>query len=569
MNSSHNNKFYILAFALAAALRFIQLGALPLTDAEAQWALQALSVAQGGKPLLGPQPGYILLTSLLFFIFESANFLARFWPALAGSLLVFAPWFFRKQFGERVALILAFFLAMDPGLVAISRTADGMMLALAFLLLAWAMWQNERPQWAGILGGIALLGGPSIWAGMLGLGLSWAIMQNIVTAPETESSQNGERIRREDFKVAAMYGGGTILVVGTLFLLSPNGLGAWLTSLEVYIRGWLNPSGVPATRLLLALLVYQPLALIFGIIGAVRGWMKHNRHAIAFSLWFLIMLVLALAYPARQSADLIWVLPPLWALAAGELSRHLRLPEIDRSETFGVAALSIVLLIFAWVNLTGMALIPAESPMLVNRLILLVGSLLLLGLSLALVAVGWATETATLGGVWGTVTMLGIYTLGAAWGATGLRTPLGVELWDSGPRVPQAGLLLETIDETSTWFSGDAHNLSVTISGVDSPALRWLLRHREVIEADFLDFTSAPPMALTPQTNDLSLASSYRGQDFVWRQVPNWDLDSKSGWPTWLTLRQVSQNSEKLILWVRNDLFFDGQESVGQEAGNQ
>ncbi|MBT7323583.1 MAG: hypothetical protein HN855_00310, partial [Anaerolineae bacterium] len=85
---------YFLAFLLALGLRFIQLGALPLTDTEATFALQALALARGSKPLLGAQPGYILLTSIPFYLFESTNFLARFFPALAGSLLVFSPYFF-------------------------------------------------------------------------------------------------------------------------------------------------------------------------------------------------------------------------------------------------------------------------------------------------------------------------------------------------------------------------------------------------------------------------------------------------------------------------------------------
>ena len=50
---------YALAFILAIGLRFIQLGAMPLTDIEAAPALQALQIAQGLKPALSPYPFYI------------------------------------------------------------------------------------------------------------------------------------------------------------------------------------------------------------------------------------------------------------------------------------------------------------------------------------------------------------------------------------------------------------------------------------------------------------------------------------------------------------------------------
>jgi predicted membrane-bound mannosyltransferase len=114
---------YALAFLLALGLRLTQLGAMPLTDVEAAPALQALHIAQGLKPALSPHPLYILSTSVLFFLFGGGtNFLARLVPALAGSALVFAPLLLgRITLRARPSLILAFFIALDPGLTAISR----------------------------------------------------------------------------------------------------------------------------------------------------------------------------------------------------------------------------------------------------------------------------------------------------------------------------------------------------------------------------------------------------------------------------------------------------------------
>src|SRR5512145_1476175 len=135
---------YGLAFLIAIALRFIQLGAAPLTDSEATLALQALHLAQGQSPLLAPQAAYILFTSFFFAIIESTNFMARVVPALAGSALVFVPYLFREKLKPRPALILAFLFAIDPGLVALSRLSGGSILAVTFLLFAWGMWTNRR-----------------------------------------------------------------------------------------------------------------------------------------------------------------------------------------------------------------------------------------------------------------------------------------------------------------------------------------------------------------------------------------------------------------------------------------
>jgi len=566
---SRLNYLYFLAFLLAAALRFIGLGAIPLNDTEATWALQALSIAQGGKPLLGGQPGYILLTSIPFFLFESNNFLARFWPALAGSLIVFAPFFIREKLGERVALIAAFLLAAAPGLVAVSRQANGTMLAVSFMVFAWVTWQKKALQWAGIFAGIALLGGSAVWMGLLGLGLAWALAQNLLSSEnveESEASPKDERNRKDDLIFAALYTGGTILLLGTLFLLSPNGLSAWLSSLIDYLRGWRFSSGVPILRMLGGLIAYYPFALLFGIASIWRGLAKRDSDSIVLSLWAATALILAIIYPGRQVSDLIWSALPLWILSAKEITHHLRLPAFDRNETLGVFALTIILLSFAWINLAGVGILPGNAELTSNRLILLGGSVALLILSLALIAFGWSLETATLGGTWGSALMLGLYTFGVAWGSTGLRTPKGMELWDSAPRISQAGLLLETIQQTSTWSRGDAQSLKITINEVNSPALLWVLRNHNAEEKSALDLMASPELVITSEAGNPELAASYRGQDFVWRKSTDWA--SATNWSKWLVLRDLPQTSERIIFWARNDLFFDSQ-NQGAEAGIQ
>ena len=581
---SRHNYLYPIAFLLAVALRFIQLGALPLTDIEANWALQALALARGEKILLGAQPGYILFTSLPFYLFESTNFLARFVPAFAGSFLVFLPYFLhksphpnlppegegtvlsplgeerRERARERVALIAAFLLAMAPGLVAVSRQANGTMLTITFGAFAWVLWQKGKIRWAGIFAGVALLGGAKVWMGLLGIGLTWTLAQNLLPAEDVEeeqASQNHARIDHTDLKVAAIFMGGTILLVGTQLFLSPNGLSAWFASLADYLSGWRYASGVPILRALGGLFAYYPLALFFGSISIWRAFRENNRTDLALSLWSAVALVLALIYPARQVGDLIWATLPLWILSAKELNRHLHAPEFDRNETLGVFALTVILLIFSWLNLASAGILPGNVQITSQHQFLLAGSIALLILSLALIAFGWSVEVATLGGIWGITFGLTIYTLGTAWGASGLRTQKGVEIWDNAPRVSQAGLLLQTVEDISTWSHGNAQILPITISGVNSPALSWVLRNYTVTEVVALDPTTAPELVITKQTDGVGLASAYRGQDFTWREEPDWELMNSI--PKWLVLREVPMTSEKIILWARNDLFFDSQ----------
>ncbi|MBI1792585.1 MAG: hypothetical protein HYR70_00150 [Chloroflexi bacterium] len=546
---------YLLAFVLALAVRLIRLGAWPLTDLEAKWALQALGVAQGTQPALGSQPAYVLLTSIFFFIFGGGtNFLARFVPALIGSALAFVPFLFRERLRPRPSLILAFFLALDPGLVALSRQAGSSILAITFLFFAWGFWEKKNTRWAGIFAGLALLSGPALWAGLLGLGLTWAIRQAWERGLRTESAQSPAR---SEWLSALWFGIGTLVFGGTLFFLSPNGLSAWMSALPEYIAGWQNPSGFSFGFLLFSLVVYQPLALILGLIALVRGWRYGSLRVKRLSLWALVTLLLALFYPARQASGLAWMLIPLWSLAALELTRNLNIFREERVEVLGVVSLSVLILTFSWLDFLALIQLPVPSDQTALRMGLLFGSLFLLVVSILLVAVGWSIRSARLGAIWGLVAVLSVYSLGAMFGAGGLRASPGSEFWSSGALPAEEYLLLTTVDQVSDWSKTNVNAQPITIVGIKSPALEWLLRKHKVEVVDSLDVSVSPPIIITTEQDNPGLAAGYRGQGFVWRQQPLWGNALLPDWMSWIVFRQMPQTSETIIVWVRSDLFID------------
>ena len=569
---------YLLAFLLALGLRFVRLGEFPLTDSEARLALDALQIAQGQSPALSSHVAYTNLTAVLFFVFGSFNFLARFWPALAGTALIFIPFLFRDWLKPRPALLLAFFFAIDPAFVALSRQAGSPILAVTSSLLAAGFWFRRQPRLAGVFLALALLSGPAFWPGLLGLLLTWMLSQFTYTGRKV-NTYTGTQVHTEHaspnsqpltpipqsatpftiYQLLITSSLLTLLATSTLLLLAPQGLGAWLASLPAYLTGWVSPIAVPAGRLFLALGVYQLLGILFALVAIIRGWWNGGRRVIRLSLWVLIALLLAVFYPARQTADLAWMLIPLWTLAAFELARHLEFVREDRLETTGVMVFTVLLLAFAWMDVNSLRSFPIPSANATRLILAFFGALLLLILSVALVAFGWSVRVARVGAAWGVTILLGLYTLGAAWGGTGLRNSNAVELWDSSPRIAQADLLSQTADEISEWATGHADDLPVTVFGVDSPALLWSLRNHNPRVVLALDPASFPEMIVTPLQADIGLASAYRGQDFTWRQSPTWEL-FPTNYLNWLTYRELPSSSETLILWVRNDLFIDSQQ---------
>jgi hypothetical protein len=137
-------------------------------------------------------------------------------------------------------------------------------------------------------------------------------------------------------------------------------------------------------------------------------------------------------------------------------------------------------------------------------------------------------------------------------------------LWKPDQPPAEAKLLLSTVDDLSDLSLGHAQAQPVTVMGIDSPALEWLLRYHEVQVVSKLSPQVAPPIVITPLMNDLSLPAAYRGQDFVWRQNPQWQGVQAPDWIRWLVFRQLPGENEAVVLWVRDDLFPDARDASQQ-----
>jgi hypothetical protein len=560
---------YALALAIALGLRFLHLGALPLTDFEAEGALQALAIVEGDHPALGPTPAYLHLTAILFALFGASDFWARFWPALAGSALVLAPWFLRRRLGRVAALVLAFGWALDPGLNALSRQADGPMLAITFLILTIVFWLEGRRALAGIFGGLTLLAGPSAWFGLLGLALGWGFSRlfpaplSLVEAEaesaagETGAGSRSAPVRLESLRPALGWGAGTFLVVGTLFLFSPQGLAAFAASFIAFLRGWVMLSDVSLGRLFLALPAYELLPLTFGLWAAGRVVFQKDAARRPLAFWALGTFVLTVIYPGHQVSDWGWLLLPLWALAAVEVARHFDFEGYSRWVVGGTMFFVWVLAVITWMMMTRLTTIDLTNPAyrwqwLILLILPLVGVILIL-----LVGTGWSAEEARLGAVWGVLVPLVFFTLSTATGAAQIREPRTLELWYPEPRLGRAELLRKVANELSLYNTGVEADLPLTIVGVDSAALRWMFRDWQVDEVPALAPDQTTALVITPSGLDLTLTADYRGAPFVWREKGDWQAASVALWYKWFLYRQMPLQQEDIVLWVRSDLMLE------------
>lgn len=541
---------YLLALILAAALRLSALDGIPLAENEARWALQAHQLAHGELAAVGSQPLYVLLTGFLFRLLGSGEALARLLPALAGSALVLLPLAWRDVLGRLPALALAFGLALDPGLVALSRLAGGPILALSLLLFALTLWRQGHAARAGALLALALLSGPAVWAGLLVLVFSGLLFALLRRQPL--------RLPGGDLRRAALFGGGVLLLAGTFFLRLPGGLGGFAASFPAYWATWGAHAGVPPGRLLFALVAYQPLATLFALIALVRFFQRPDDSGFFWLASLLAAMLVAGLNPGRQVADLAWVLIPLWGLAAGALVALLRPAATEDPRVAGAEALLLLVFFsYIWFSLAGLGRVLLEDPQTLQLRLALSGIVLALAaVSTVLVGIGWSYAEAGRGALWGVSAFLLFFMLSALVSASFRRETAAAELWWNGPAPGHADLMAATLGDLSEFHLGERTSLDVGLQ-TDQAAVAWALRGMpNVLYSPLLSPGEHRSALVTDHSAvDLLTAAGYRGQSFVVAWQPAWDGALPPNLLGWLLFRQAPATPDMVILWGRAALF--------------
>lgn len=553
------------AFILALVLRLLRLVQAPLTDSEATLALQALGLANGNYTgaIVG-QPGYILPTAALFAIFHGGSGIARLIPTLAGSGIVLIPLFFKKELGSFPAILLAFGLALDPGLTALSRQASGVTWAVFFSLLAVVGVVMKKPVLAGLSLGLAVLGGLQFWQGLLGAGLGF-ILYRLLTKQKNGADQ---KIGSDQPVYTSVHWRKVLfwflvglLAGGTMFLFFPRGISAAGSGLVDYLSGWLHLNSEPIFKLGLAVGAYELFVLIFAIVQIARVLISREYQPIDLALicWLVFALLLALIYPSRSEAGLAWAVIPMWGLAVRWLAEIIPLKESENPLIIiGQAAFLFILGIFAWFSFIGLLDLSKAPEIISMRWIGLAGAFVLAFGGIILFRWGW--PGLSLRGIpWAIIGLLLIWNLSSVLGAAWFGRHPETQLWRTGAAMIDEDLLMKSIGDASEWNTGRRDSLDLAVVNITSPALRWALRdYLTVSYYDVNPVGSTPSMVLTDQQSSPALAESYRGQDFMWASQPDWQIMTANDWLNWLVYKKAPLKSDTLILWVRTDRFPGG-----------
>lgn len=541
---------YLAIFVVAVALRFLLLGKLPLDDHEATLALQALRLSQGEPVLLSGEPGYIALTAALFFVTDATEFNARFWPALAGSLLVLTPLFFRANLGKPAALILAALIAIDPILIGISRSAEGSALAILGLLAALGFGLRKHHLMCGISLGLGLAGGVGIWPGMILLGLLYLLNRKKI------GSMDGHSLAK-----LAVTAGITLLALSTMLLTNPRGISSLGSSIVDYARSWSSTDGAPFVGVSAAWILSTLPLVIFALWALIEGLLGGDERARWLGIAAGAAIVLALANPARQLYDLFWVSIPLLSLVALKLAYLFTDLKVENRIVFlAEVGLVIALVAFSFLNTTNLVNNPPlNQEEYRNRIIgIILPLILLLGMTV-LLAWGWSGTATRRGLIAGAGILAAIFMLSNSWKAASLGSRSEFEVRKNGGVPTGQEELLDTLKELSLARTGIENRIDIQVISLTWPSLEWALRDFEQVQyGSSLNPGLVPSIALTAAEREITAGASYRGQKLLWQIKPDLKMMNLSDWLRWALFRNAPVQKTELILWARNDLFPGG-----------
>lgn len=543
---------YALTFIIALILRLVELEKLPLSDEEARLALQALSLARGDYTLYSnPHGGYLLITTAFFYLFTASDFMARLLPALLGAVICLIPYAFRNISGNKTGLILAIGLALDGGWLAAGRVAASYTWAILFFLLTIGAINSHRWKAAGVFIALALLGGVEIWKGLLPFLIAVWLYQRM----SGRMFESWDLIKSH-LAETMIWAGGTILVVGSVFLILPVGLSAIGGGVIAYLRGWSTPANTPVGLLFAAVAVYQLPVLLFGVVAAIRQIKQPAGLEQFLTLWLILALFHTLIYPGREVLDVVWISIPLYGLAARLVASFFRFDFDQQVAALIYAIVLFVFLIFILQNILGLL-----SPMRVAvntqpQVIAILAAAFFLIASIILIGWGWSIRVAGYGAVWGLLGLLIIFWLSSSIHAAGIgENPETNPFW-RGKFIPEADLLKDTIGDLSELNNRSRTGIDVLGIGLDQPAMHWLAREYPnfVFENTFQPRLQNS-IVLTSATQEVLFNENYRGQDFQWEVQPIWDLMTFQEWLQWAIFKKAPLGGRVIVLWARESLF--------------
>lgn len=306
---------WTIVFLAGLAIRVTQLGLHPLSNGEAKLASDAYRFIRGqtmgpGNVIPDTGPTATLFESLALFLFGDSDGVARLAPALIGTAMLGVVFLLRPVIGRYRALGMAALLTLSPTIVFLSRSATHEIYVAAFALLTLAAFlragvepeESDRIRYWALLGGVSLAAmygsGPSSLSVLLAMAFAAVAAAVLDDRPDGAFRRSvfAFRSSRESWVYFTVGLGITLITFFSRFFTDFSALAGLGTTIADWGRLLATASSpLPTQFFLLAILLYELLAVVFAVVASMQAPEEGSRtplHWSFFALWFAAALLI-------------------------------------------------------------------------------------------------------------------------------------------------------------------------------------------------------------------------------------------------------------------------------------
>jgi hypothetical protein len=346
---------YMGLLLLALSARLFLLDLWPLSEAELPVALSALRAARGEAwRARSYSPLLFDFDLLLFALTRATEGAARLVSVLAGTVLVGTPYLFRRRLGRWGALAGASLMAASPLGLYLSRSGDGTVLALLFVVLALASLEHDRPGLLVMSVALGVLTAPGFYTLPIGIGIALLIMRLV-----GRSHPAAARLRGVLGGVSARHlvAAGVVLALGaTAGTANLAGVAATAELAWRWLASLVPSTDAPAWWWTIANLgFYEPITLALALAAVVYAFGRSGEAwERAMVVWMAWSLALGTVGGHRAPIWLAEVWLPAVVLAARGVERLAAVALEREHDGRDMAAAFVIwaVLCFAWLQLT-------------------------------------------------------------------------------------------------------------------------------------------------------------------------------------------------------------------------
>lgn len=553
---------YALILIIGIALRFINLGSLPLSDVESSVSLQTLSLISAERDAsVSDQTFLSNIQAVLFFLFGNSNFIARLFPAVAGVLFILIPFFFRNYVNPKMMIILSFWIALSPTFISLSRQVDSTT-TLLFSFSIFIFFFIKRSTFpSAIFFVISILCG-KIFFMFLIPGFTSLMYVYLFLNKQNNSiyDQIFQLIKSYQWKKFSLYTISAYVLLSTFGFIFPGQLSGIGYGIYAYLNSFSTLSIVTLSDLVRGLLYYEIAAILFGLIGIVYIIRKNQIGGLFITgliTFSIVQIVLMSEKTIVMNTIIVFSL-----MIAGSffLNQFIYIPGQLKMKIIIVTLIALAILFF--ISLAFMSMFAnsyqGEQENTLRIFFIIAGFALIIGAGLL---AGWAIswEIAGKSFLLLSISYLLIFNISASVNASGLRYPYQNEILSINLVPIEHDLLIQTLESYSEWNYGDKKSINIHILGDQPPSLDWALRNFKNVSKGYVIPMDVKIDAIISNVDqNLVQVDAFRGQDILWTSKPAWSSMNANEYTQWLLTRRAPHDilfQKTNIVWIRNSLF--------------